>query len=86
MPIVYSVQSSYEPTSYFSSLTVASAAARDRTARSGEGGEKEAVVRMHQTPKANMDAILAALTGTGWASTETADVVKTFRNGRAVTR
>jgi hypothetical protein len=82
MPTVYSVQSYGEKPKFVSSLTVATSIARDLTAPS-KGGNGDAIIRVHETPKANMEAILSALNGDGWATLETAPVVKTMRNGRS---
>lgn len=83
MPIVYSVESFSEKPVFVSSLVKATEIARNNTSPS-TGHQGDAIIRQHETPKANMDAILSALNGTGWADITTGTVVKTVRNGRAV--
>lgn len=83
MPIVYSVESYSRKPVFVSSLVGAQKLAKEYTAPA-EGGMGDAHIRQHTTPKANMEAILDAMNGAGWADLTTATLLKTYRNGKAV--
>lgn len=90
MPILYSLEIDTDagdavlPTErhWLTSQVKAEKMAREQTDTDAEGVVRRGVVRCHKTQTANMDAILEALTGTGWASLDTAERVSSFTNGK----